>query len=86
MGGKGVEKLHLCCKTNVLKVIHPVCSNFGGSYRYVFFIRMKRLFAFLVAALILLGSCGPKPMYKTREGKKKLKHYNALQFNDRRGR
>lgn len=84
MGGKSAEKLHLCCKTNVLNVIHPVCSNFGGSRP--FFIRMKRLFAFLIAALILLGSCGPKPMYKTREGKKKLKHYNALQFNDRRGR
>lgn len=47
---------------------------------------MKRLFALLIAALIVLGSCGPKPMYKTREGKKKLKHYNALQFNDRRNR
>ncbi|HEY4653453.1 MAG TPA: hypothetical protein VIH22_03005 [Cyclobacteriaceae bacterium] len=47
---------------------------------------MKRFFALMIAVLVVLSSCGPKPMYKTREGKKKLKHYNALQFNDRRGK
>lgn len=49
-------------------------------------IPMKRFFALLVVLVFVLGACGPKPMYKTREGKKKLKHYNALQFNDRRNR
>ncbi|HEY8511749.1 MAG TPA: hypothetical protein VIL31_07320 [Cyclobacteriaceae bacterium] len=47
---------------------------------------MKRFFALLIAFVFVLGACGPKPAYKTREGKKKLKHYNALQFNDRRNR
>lgn len=30
---------------------------------------------------ILLSSCGPKPQYKTAEGKKKLKYYNDIQYN-----
>jgi hypothetical protein len=47
---------------------------------------MKRFFALLIAVLVLFGSCGPKPMYKTHKGKKKLKYYNALQYNDRRNR
>jgi len=47
---------------------------------------MRRFFALLVAVVFVLGACGPKPAYKTREGKKKLKYYNALQFNDRRNR
>ncbi|HEX7014099.1 MAG TPA: hypothetical protein VF191_01220 [Cyclobacteriaceae bacterium] len=47
---------------------------------------MKRFFALLVVMVIVLSACGPKPMYKTHKGKKKLKYYNALQFNDRRNR
>lgn len=31
-----------------------------------------------LAAFIL--SCGPKPYYKTKVGKKKQKHYNAIQY------
>lgn len=34
----------------------------------------------VIAALLLLDACGPKPQYKTREGKKKLKHYNSVQY------
>jgi len=45
---------------------------------------MRRLIAILLMAMFILGACAPKPMYKTNAGKKKLKHYNALQFNDRR--
>ena len=45
---------------------------------------MKRLVGILVIVAIVLGSCSAKPMYKTRAGKKKLKHYNALQFGDPR--
>jgi len=46
---------------------------------------MKRKYLiFTLLSLLLLGACAPKPMYKTREGKKKQKHYNQLQFNDPR--
>lgn len=43
---------------------------------------MKRIsqLLLLVAALLLLDACGPKPQYKTREGKRKLKHYNSVQY------
>ncbi|MFN3841373.1 MAG: hypothetical protein ACK4RF_11780 [Cyclobacteriaceae bacterium] len=39
----------------------------------------------IVVALILFSACStvPKPYYETREGKKKLKHYNAIQFGQR---
>ncbi len=47
---------------------------------------MKRMMGILLAILIAASSCGPKPMYKTKAGKQKLKHYNALQFGDKRGR
>ena len=33
-----------------------------------------------LGALILLGSCAPKPYYETRVGKKKQKYYNDIQF------
>ena len=44
---------------------------------------MKALSKVLVLVVIplLIFSCGPKPQYKTAAGKKKLQHYNALQFN-----
>jgi len=45
---------------------------------------MRRLIAILLMGIFILGACGPKPMYKTKAGKKKLKHYNALQFGDKR--
>lgn len=31
-------------------------------------------------AVFALASCGPKPYYQTREGKKKQKYYNEIQF------
>jgi hypothetical protein len=33
-----------------------------------------------LSMVILLMSCGQKPYYKTAKGKKKLKHYNKIQF------
>jgi hypothetical protein len=30
--------------------------------------------------VFMLASCGPKPYYQTREGKKKQKYYNDIQF------
>jgi hypothetical protein len=44
---------------------------------------MKKVIGLLMVLVIVISSCGPKPMYKTSAGKKKLKHYNALQYNDR---
>lgn len=41
---------------------------------------MKKLVG-LVLVVMLMGACAtPKPYYETSEGKKKLKHYNKLQF------
>jgi hypothetical protein len=31
-------------------------------------------------ASCFLWCCGPKPYYETKEGKKKQKHYNKIQF------
>jgi len=41
---------------------------------------MKKLVILLLALSFLFAACGPRPQYKTMEGKKKLKHYNQLQF------
>ena len=41
---------------------------------------MKKAVVIMLAALYLCFSCGPKPYYETTTGKKKLKHYNKLQF------
>ena len=37
----------------------------------------------LIVALLVsfvFAACGPKPYYQTREGKKKQKYYNDIQF------
>lgn len=47
---------------------------------------MKRLVGIFLVIFIAASACAPKPMYKTKAGKAKLKHYNALQFNDRRSK
>jgi hypothetical protein len=39
-----------------------------------------RVYFLLVAILFVITSCGPKPYYQTREGKKKQKYYNDIQF------
>jgi hypothetical protein len=45
---------------------------------------MRKFDVFLVSALILFTSCtSPKPAYKTANGKKKLKYYNAIQFGQK---
>jgi len=40
---------------------------------------------YAVVALILMVACStiPKPYYETKEGKKKQKYYNAIQFGQR---
>ncbi|MDN4167024.1 hypothetical protein QWY31_16050 [Cytophagales bacterium LB-30] len=42
---------------------------------------MRSILALLLVVLIIFSSCGPRPQYKTREGKKKMKHYNSIQYN-----
>lgn len=45
---------------------------------------MKRMIAFVVLALVFLSSCAAeKPYYKTAEGKRKQKYYNAIQFGQK---
>jgi len=45
---------------------------------------MKKSVVVFVAVLVLFTGClGPKPAYKTAQGKKKLKYYNAIQFGQK---
>lgn len=44
---------------------------------------MKKLIGLVLVLIFMLGSCGPKPYYETHEGKKKLRHYNQIQFGQR---
>ncbi len=37
-------------------------------------------FGLILICLMILSSCGPRPQYKTAKGKKKLKHYNSIQY------
>jgi hypothetical protein len=41
---------------------------------------MKKIIAVLILLVFFLEACGPKPQYKTRLGKKKLKHYNSIPY------
>lgn len=41
---------------------------------------MRKVAGLLIAVLIFLSACGPKPAYKTAQGKRKLKYYNEIQF------
>ncbi len=40
---------------------------------------MKSVSLFIVF-VIFLSACGPKPQYKTKEGKRKNKYYNSIQY------
>ncbi|MTI21268.1 hypothetical protein E1176_09570 [Fulvivirga sp. RKSG066] len=40
-----------------------------------------KILSFIITAVILLSACGPKPQYRTRLGKKKLKYYNSVQYD-----
>jgi hypothetical protein len=42
---------------------------------------MKKVLSSLLLIFILFSSCGPKPMYKTREGKRKKKYYDIHQHD-----
>ncbi|GIL23499.1 MAG: hypothetical protein BroJett042_20120 [Bacteroidota bacterium] len=42
---------------------------------------MKRSYVALLLALIFLAACAsPKPYYETKEGKRKQKYYNDIQY------
>jgi hypothetical protein len=48
---------------------------------------MKKIVGFvLVVSFMLTGCGGGKSYYKTREGKKKQKYYNDIQFGGRKAR
>lgn len=38
----------------------------------------------LALMIVILASCGPKPQYKTAQGKRKLKYYNDIQYERKR--
>lgn len=43
--------------------------------------KIKNCFLFLMLTCYLLAACSPTtPQYKTQRGKKKLKHYNSIQY------
>lgn len=45
---------------------------------------MRRLISVSIVAIIALSSCATqKSYYETREGKRKLKYYNAVQFGQK---
>lgn len=46
---------------------------------------MRRLISVSIVAIIILSSCSTqkKAYYETREGKKKQKYYNAVQFGQK---
>ncbi|MFC2124064.1 hypothetical protein ACFLU5_04565 [Bacteroidota bacterium] len=46
---------------------------------------MKRIFFILLSILIVTASCGKRPGYKTRAGKRKQNQMNMHQY-DRKGR
>ena len=44
---------------------------------------MKKIIALLILSLFIIEGCGPKPAYKTRKGKKRLKHYNDILYDQK---
>jgi len=40
----------------------------------------NKIYILGLAVVFILASCGPKPYYETRKGKKKQKYYNEIQF------
>ncbi len=48
---------------------------------------MKKIVGFLLVVTFLLGACSSgKSYYKTKEGRKKQKYYNDIQFGGRKAR
>jgi uncharacterized lipoprotein YajG len=41
---------------------------------------MQRKLLLFITFLVLITACAPRPQYKTAKGKKKLKHYNSIQY------
>jgi hypothetical protein len=41
---------------------------------------MKKVIGLLLLLVVLVSACGPKSYYKTKEGKRKQKYYNDIQF------
>ncbi|HEY9049219.1 MAG TPA: hypothetical protein VIN08_25130 [Ohtaekwangia sp.] len=46
---------------------------------------MRRILAMIVLLAVTLVAChNDRPAYRTSSGKKKLKHYNKLQYGERK--
>lgn len=45
---------------------------------------MPRKLLLFVSILLLFAACAPRPQYKTAKGKKKLKYYNSIQYQEPR--
>ena len=58
-----------------------ICSTFELNQKEL---KMRNLMIALLSIGLFLGACAPKPQYRTREGKKKLKHYNKLQYGEKK--
>lgn len=43
--------------------------------------KIVKVLSVVVSCCFLFIACGPKPQYRTRLGKKKLKHYNSIQYD-----
>ncbi len=43
---------------------------------------MKKCCVMFMLVLVLMSSCGPKSYYQTKEGKRKLRYYNDIQFGN----
>jgi hypothetical protein len=46
----------------------------------LFVMKLRNVICALIGLIFLASCANPKPYYKTREGKKKQKYYNEIQF------
>ena len=43
---------------------------------------MKNLFTIIILAILVFSGCKAKYSFNSYEGKKKLKHYNSIQYDN----
>lgn len=56
-------------------------AKFAVIMQFKFFtMTLKRIFLFLLVVSFVVACKANKPYYKTKEGKKKQKYYNDIQF------
>lgn len=67
------------CKSKIIDEYDRFANYIHTNSRHKALMKMKKIVV-IVACLLILASCGPKPYYKTAKGKKKTKYYNDIQF------